>query len=124
MKRISFWLLVFLICGSEVSAQAPYYQGKTIRIVVGYPAGSAHDLWARLIAPYLTKFIPGNPNAIVQNMSGAGSMVAANYVYGVAKADGLTLGVVNAALYFEQVMGRKEVQFDWSKFAWVGSVTF
>lgn len=51
-------------------------------------------------------------------------MVAANYVYGVAKADGLTLGVVNAALYFEQVMGRKEVQFDWSRFAWVGSVTF
>ena len=123
MKRFSFWLLFFLIGSSEVAAQAPYYQGKTIRIVVGYPAGSAHDIWARMIAPQLTKHIAGNPSAIVQNMAGAGSIVAANYVYGVAKPDGLTLAVVNAALYFDQLLGRKEVQFDWSKFSWIGSST-
>ena len=123
MKRISIWLLVFLGWSSEAGAQAPFYQGKTIRIVVGYPAGSAHDLWARLVAPYLSKFIPGNPNAIVQNMPGAGSIVAANYLYSVAKPDGLSLGVVNAALYFDQLLGRKEVQFDWSKFSWIGSST-
>ena len=123
MKRISLSLLIFLVWVSEVGAQTPFFQGKTIRIVVGYPAGSSHDQWARLIAPHLTKYLPGNPAVIVQNMTGAGSMVAANYVYSVAKPDGLTLGVVNAALYFEQLLGHKEVQFDWSKFAWVGSST-
>ena len=123
MKRIGFGLLLFLAWSAEVAAQAPYYQGKTIRIVVGYPAGSSHDQWARLIAPYLSKYIPGNPNTIVQNMAGAGSMTAANYVYGVAKPDGLTLAVINAALYFDQLLGRKEVLFDWSKFAWIGSST-
>lgn len=93
MKKIIFWFLVFLVWVPDGRAQAPYFEGKTIRIVVGYPAGSAHDQWGRLIAPYLTKFIPGNPNAIIQNMAGAGSMVAANYIYGVAKPDGLSLGI-------------------------------
>jgi tripartite-type tricarboxylate transporter receptor subunit TctC len=115
--------LVVLLCSADAGAQAPYFQGKTIRFVVGYPAGSTHDLWARLVGPYLTKYIPGNPNVIVQNMPGAGSAVAANYVYSVAKPDGLSIAVVNAALYFDQLLGRKEVQFDWSKFAWIGSTT-
>lgn len=123
MKKLSLWLVVFLAWTCDVGAQAPFYQGKTIKIVVGYPVGSAHDQWARLIAPYLTKFIPGNPNTIVQTMAGAGSMTAANNVYNVAKPDGLTLGVINAALYFEQVLGRKEAQFDWPRFSWIGSST-
>ncbi|MGH7832741.1 MAG: Bug family tripartite tricarboxylate transporter substrate binding protein [Candidatus Binatia bacterium] len=123
MKKTGYGLLFFLLWASGAEGQAPYYQGKTIRIVVGYPAGSAHDMWGRLIAPQLTKFIPGNPNTIVQNMPGAGSMTAANYIYSVAKPDGLTLGIVNAALYFDQLLGRKEVQFDWSKFAWIGTST-
>lgn len=67
------------------------------------------------------KYIPGNPNFIVQNMTGAGSMVAANYVYGVAKPDGLTLGWISPGLYIDQLIGRKEVQFDWTKFSWIGS---
>jgi hypothetical protein len=66
------------------------------------------------------KYIPGNPTFIVQNMPGAGSLVAANHVYGVAKPDGLTLGLIAPALYFNQLVGRKEVQFDWSKL--LGSV--
>jgi tripartite-type tricarboxylate transporter receptor subunit TctC len=72
MKKVIFRFLAFLVWTSDGRAQAPYYEGKTLRIVVGYPAGSAHDPWGRLIAPYLTKFIPGNPNAIVQDMAGAG----------------------------------------------------
>ena len=123
MKKTSVGLLFILLWSVEVAAQTPYYQGKTIRVVVGYPAGSAHDLWARLIAPQLTKHIPGNPATIVQIMSGAGSMTATNYIYSVSKPDGLTLGVNNAALYFEQLLKKKEVQYDWSKFAWVGSTT-
>ena len=76
-----------------------------------------------MVGPYMTKYIPGNPAIITQNMPGAGSATAANYVYNVAKPDGLSIAVVNAALYFDQVLGRKEVQFDWSKFAWIGSTT-
>lgn len=123
MKRIGLGVLFLLLYCSPVSAQAPYFQGKTLRIVVGYPAGSAHDLWARLIAPQLTKQIPGNPATIVQQMPGAGSMTATNYVYSVAKPDGLTLGINNAALYFAQLLKQQEVQYDWSKFSWVGSTT-
>jgi Tripartite tricarboxylate transporter family receptor len=123
MKGICFWLLTLIFSTCPVAAQTPYYQGKTIRIIVGYPAGSVHDTWGRLVAPQLTKYIPGNPATVVENRTGAGSMVAANYVYNVARPDGLTIGVVNAALYFDQLMKRPEVQFDWSKYSWVGSST-
>jgi tripartite-type tricarboxylate transporter receptor subunit TctC len=123
IKNFVVGILVLLFCSVDVDAQVPYFQGKTIRFIVGYPAGSTHDLWARLVGPYLTKYIPGNPNVIVQNMPGAGSTVAANYVYSIAKPDGLSIAVVNSALYFDQILGRKEVQFDWSKFAWIGSTT-
>jgi tripartite-type tricarboxylate transporter receptor subunit TctC len=116
-------MLVLLFWSVDAVAQAPYFQGKTIRFIVGYPAGSSHDLWARLLGPYLTRQIPGNPNVITQNMPGAGSATAANYVYSVAKPDGLSIAVVNSALYFDQLLKRKEVQFDWSKFAWIGSNT-
>ena len=123
MAKIAVLLGAIFLGSIETSAQTPYFQGKTIRVVVGYPAGSAHDLWARLIAPQLTKHIPGNPATVVQVMPGAGSMTAANYIYGVSKPDGLTVGVINAALYFEQLQRKKEVQFDWGKFTWVGSTT-
>ena len=123
MKRLLVVLLVLVGWNACASAQAPYFHGKTIRFIVGYPAGSTHDLWARLVGPYMTKYIPGNPPTIVQNMPGAGSAVAANYVYSAAKPDGLSIAVVNAGLYFDQLLGRKEVQFDWSKFSWVGSTT-
>jgi tripartite-type tricarboxylate transporter receptor subunit TctC len=67
------------------------------------------------------KFIPGNPNIIVRNMPGGGTMIAANYVYGVAEPDGTTLGSIFPSLYFAQLTGRKEVKFDWGKFTWIGS---
>lgn len=123
MKLIVILLAAFTAWTSEAGAQTPYFQGKTIRFIVGYPAGSTHDLWARLVGAHMTQYIPGNPTTIVQNMPGAGSATAANYVYGVAKPDGLSIGVVNAALYFDQLLGRKEVHYDWAKFAWIGSTT-
>ena len=123
MRNFIILLLLFLGLPPNLHAQTPYYQGKTIRFIVGYPAGSTHDLWARLVALYMTKYIPGSPNIIVQDMPGAGSAVAANYVYAVAKPDGLSTVVTNAGLYFDQLLGRKEVQYDWSKFAWIGSST-
>jgi tripartite-type tricarboxylate transporter receptor subunit TctC len=104
-------------------AQAPFYEGKTIRIVAGYGAGSVDDAWARLLARYLNKHIPGHPEVLVQNMPGAGAMIAANYVYKVAKPDGLTLGGIRGGLYFDQLVKRQQVQFDWAKFTWLGSPT-
>lgn len=88
---------------------------------MGLPAGDVYDLWARLIAKHMTKHIPGNPNIIVQNMPGAASMITANYVYSVGKSDGLTFGMPLPSLYFDQLLGRKEIRFDWAKFAWIGS---
>ena len=123
MKKIGLLFALTLFWSAFAAAQTPYFQGKTIRVIVGYPAGSAHDIWGRLVAPQLTKHVPGNPATVVQIMTGAGSMTAANYVYGVAKPDGMTLGVINAALYFEQLLKKKEVQFDWQKFSWIGSST-
>jgi tripartite-type tricarboxylate transporter receptor subunit TctC len=99
----------------------PFYKGKTITIVVGYNPGDAHDLWARAYARYMGRYIPGNPNILVRNMPGGGTMIAANYVYGVAEPDGTTLGSIFPTLYFAQLTGRKEVKFDWAKFNWIGS---
>ncbi|HYJ13953.1 MAG TPA: hypothetical protein VE170_00580, partial [Candidatus Limnocylindria bacterium] len=117
-------LLLLVCCDiTWVAAQASFFDGKTIRLLVGYPAGTTHDIWVRTVTPYLKKYLPGNPDFIVQSMAGAGSMVAVNYLNGVAKPDGLTLATFNAALYFEQLIGRKEVLFDWPKLAWIGSST-
>lgn len=113
--------LLMVLSAAPLWAQAPYFAGKTIRIVVGLPAGDAYDLYPRMLANYMGKYIPGNPNIMVQNMPGASSMIAANYVYNVAKPDGLTLGATLPSLYFDQLLGRSEVKFDWRKFAWLGS---
>lgn len=118
-------LSLFIVSGlwfcPSLQAQAePFYKGKSVRLVVGFSPGGTFDLWARLIAQHMGKHIPGNPSLVVQNMPGAGSMTAGNYIYGVAKPDGLTIGTVTPSLYIEQLMGRKEVQYDWAKFSWIG----
>lgn len=106
---------------SLLAQEEPYYQGKTIRVIVGFTAAGFYDRWSRLLARHIPKFIPGNPEIVVQNMPGAGTMIAANYIYNVAKPDGLTLGLIGPALYLDQLQGSKEVQFDWPRFTWIGS---
>jgi tripartite-type tricarboxylate transporter receptor subunit TctC len=106
---------------SNLFAQAPFYQGKTISIVVGTKAGDVYDLYPRLLAEFWTKHIPGNPNIIVQNVPGAASLIAANQVYNVAKPDGLTLAAIYPALYFDQLIKKTEVKYDWAKWNWLGS---
>lgn len=126
MKKTVLGLLFFMVSSFGPSphlwAQTdPFFKGKTIRILVGFATGGVMDLWARLIAQHMGKHIPGNPTVIVQIMPGAGSMIAANYVYNVAKPDGLTLALIFPSLYFDQLLGSKEVKFDWVKFSWIGS---
>lgn len=104
----------------RAQADAPY-KGKTIRIVVGLSAGGGYDRAARLLSRFMGKYIPGNPEVIVQNMPGAGSVIAANYVYAVAKPDGLTLLMPHNNIYLSQLAEHKEVKFDMRKFHWIGS---
>jgi len=116
-----FWLSLFVLSTSTASAQSHFYQGKTITVVAASSAGSAYDLYARLMAQFMGKHILGNPNFIVQNMPGAGSIIGANYVYSVAKPDGLTIGAIQPSIYFNQLSKQPEVKYDWSKFSWLGS---
>jgi tripartite-type tricarboxylate transporter receptor subunit TctC len=103
------------------SQTEPFYKGKQIRIITGATAGGFYDRWGRLLARAMPKYIPGQPDMIVQNMPGAGSLVALNYVYGVVKADGLTTVMPNSNVYLEQLSGHKEVRFDLRKFPIIGS---
>ncbi len=92
MKKLSVpFILCLLACLPAAHAQAPFYQGKTIKVIIGTPPGNLYDLWGRLIVTYMGKHIPGNPDFIVQNMPGAGHVVAVNHLYSNVKPDGLTI---------------------------------
>jgi len=105
-----------------VFAQSEFYKGKTITVYIGTTPGALYDQWGRILAQHMGKHIPGKPDMIVQNMPGAGHMIAANYVYNKTKPDGLSLiGSIVPTLYFDQLVGRKEAQYDWAKFVWIGS---
>ena len=94
------WLLNV---GSFAGAQEPFYQGKTIRLIVGLAPGGGYDLYSRTIARQMGKHIPGNPTIVVENMDGAGSLIAANYMYKAAKPDGLTIGHILGGLFLQQL---------------------
>jgi tripartite-type tricarboxylate transporter receptor subunit TctC len=114
-----------VVASAEAAAAGaePFYKGKTLRIVVGFPAGGGYDVYARLLSRFMEKHIPGNPSIIVQNMPGAGSMIAANYVYEVAKPDGLTMALVARELYLAQIGGVPELKIDFRKFIPLISLT-
>lgn len=102
------------------SAQDAFYKAKTIRIVVGFAPGGGFDTYARAISRHMSKHIPGNPTIIVENMPGAGSLIAANHVYKVAKPDGLTIGHFGGGLFMQQLLGGPGIQFDGQKFEFIG----
>jgi tripartite-type tricarboxylate transporter receptor subunit TctC len=106
-------------CGAAQSQ--PYYEGKTLRIVVGLSAGGGFDTYARTIGRHLGKHIPGNPTVIVENMTGAGGIVMMNHLYKAAKPDGLTMGHFNGAAMLGQILGQKGIEFDARKYVFVGA---
>lgn len=113
------WLM-FATCAFAGSDE--FYRGKTIRLVVGYAPGGGYDFYARAVARYMGKHVPGNPAFVVDNMPGAGSLASANHLYRVAKPDGLTIGHFSGSLFPLQAMGQKEISFDAARFEYVGAV--
>jgi tripartite-type tricarboxylate transporter receptor subunit TctC len=105
-------------------AQAPeqFFVRKTINIFIGYTAGGSYDLYGRLVARHLGKHIPGQPTVVAQNMPGAGSLKAANYLYEVAPKDGTALGVVVESAALEQALANPAALYDAAKLTWVGRV--
>jgi tripartite-type tricarboxylate transporter receptor subunit TctC len=129
MKTKLQWLMhgallpVLLLGGAQRLHANDFYQGKTIRFVVGFAAGGGYDLSARLVGRHMGRHIPGNPTIVVENMTGAGSLIAANYTYNSAKPDGLFVGVWNSAYVLRQALGDKAVRFDGRKLGWIGAPT-
>lgn len=117
----AFYILSAVFPLGESQAAKPYYEGKVINIVVGYSPGGGYDRLTRVLAKHLPRFIPGKPTVLVQNMPGAATVVAANYLYNVAKPDGLTIGILNRGIPFAQLLKAQGVKFDLTKYAWIGS---
>jgi tripartite-type tricarboxylate transporter receptor subunit TctC len=108
---------------ARADAVSDFYRGKTITIIVGYTAGGGYDIYARALARHMGKHLPGNPSFIVQNITGAGSLNAANHIYNVSAKDGTVFGTFARGLAIEPLIGTAKVQFDATRFTWLGSGT-
>jgi hypothetical protein len=122
MKILIVSLILLFAVGSLCSAEEPYFKGKTIRIIAGFPAGGGVDIEGRMLARFLPAVIPGNPTVIVQNMPGAGGTVASNWFEQFAKPDGLTLHYTSTTSINQQAMGVKEAKHDLRHWPVIGSV--
>ena len=111
------------LTGSQSLGDEGFYRGKTMRILVGFSAGGGFDTYARALARHMGRHIPGNPTIVVENMTGAGSLILANHLYRVAKPDGLTMGSFIGGLLLGQALGQKGIEFEARKFEYVGSPT-
>ena len=125
-KRMSHALAIlsfitFFLVGAAISFADEFYADKTIRFIVGYAPGGGYDTYTRAIARHIGKFIPGNPGTLVENMQGAGSLLAANYMFNKADPDGLTVGNFNSGMVTQQALGSSAVRFDARKFGWIGA---
>ena len=122
--RLPWLCLLVLSLGAlarPVAARDEYYAGKTIRIVVGFAPGGGSDTYSRLLARHLGKHVPGKPTVVAENMAGAGSLIAANYGYRVARPDGLTIVNFHGNQILGQVVGREGVDFDARNYVWLGA---
>ena len=106
---------------TQANAAPPYYEGKAITMIVGFSPGGGYDRLSRILAKHMPKYIPGTPTIIVQNLPGAGTMIAANQLYNMTKPDGMTFGIFNRGLPFAQLLKAEGVKFDLRKFSWLGS---
>jgi tripartite-type tricarboxylate transporter receptor subunit TctC len=110
------------LLATSAEAQEDFYKGKQINLVVGYGTGGGYDVYARLVGKHIARFIPGSPTVVVQNMPGAGSLRAVNYIYNVAPKDGTAFAMFSSSMPVRSILGgNKSVQFDSLKLTWLGS---
>ena len=107
--------------GDSAGAVADFYRGKTLRVVVGFAPGGGYDIWARLIARYLGRHVPGNPTVVVENKPGAGSLLAANLTYNSEPKDGTVVVTFNSQMVLQQLLSQPGLEFDSRRFQWLGS---
>jgi tripartite-type tricarboxylate transporter receptor subunit TctC len=98
-----------------------FYKGKTVRFIVGFAAGGGYDTYTRLVARHMGRYIPGSPSTVVENMDGAGGLIAANHIYSKITPDGLTVGIWNSFNVFMNAMGDPGVKIDGRKIEWIGT---
>jgi tripartite-type tricarboxylate transporter receptor subunit TctC len=116
-------LMVGFAQPAAAQAVADFYRGKTVSVQIGYGPGGAYDLSARVLARHIGRHIPGEPTVVARNMPGAGSLKAANYIYGVAPRDGAEFGIFGRTIPIDPLLGNKDAQFDAMKFTWLGSTS-
>jgi tripartite-type tricarboxylate transporter receptor subunit TctC len=125
--RLTAALALLGACLAAPAAQADpvadFYRGRTVQLVIGYSTGGGYDTYARALARYLGKHIPGNPTIVPQNMPGAGSLKAMNFLYAVAPKDGSTFGTIGRGIPLEPLLGGEGARFDPNKMNWIGSIT-
>ena len=114
-------LIGYVGASTAASLDDGFYKGKTIRLIVAFSAGGGYDTYSRTIARHLGKYVPGNPTVVVDNMTGAGGIIHANYMFKQAKPDGLTIGNNSGGLFLQQVMGAKGIEFDGKNFEYIGA---
>ena len=134
LQKLSWWLIAAVAAvpltsfaaqpiarkpAYDEKAVADFYRGKTVRIIVGFSAGGGYDQYSRLIARHLSRQIPGNPNVLVENMPGAGSIIAANHIYNAAPKDGTVIGNLSGPIVLEQLFANQAVQYDMGKFRYL-----
>jgi tripartite-type tricarboxylate transporter receptor subunit TctC len=133
LSLLATLLFAAAACGGQPSASAPttgtktddtaaFYAGKTVRLIVGYTPGGGYDIYARLLAAHIGKNIPGTPTVIVENMDGAGSLKAANYLFTTAPKDGTVFGTFGRGLPASELLGDADVAFKSTQFNWMGSM--
>jgi tripartite-type tricarboxylate transporter receptor subunit TctC len=110
-----------LLIAAVPAAAQEFFKGKTVVVLVGTAAGGGFDTYSRMMARHLGKHLPGNPSIVVQNMPGAGQLIAANHLYNRSAPDGLTIGHFSGSVIFRHVMGDKSAMFDGNKFGWLGT---
>lgn len=119
----AFALILASTHGAHAQSGDPFFKGKTVSIAIGFSPGGTYDLFGRLVARHIGKHIPGNPTVVAQNMPGAGSFVATNWLFNVAPKDGTALGIVSQTIVMEEALKNKGVRYKSAEFNWIGRAT-
>lgn len=115
-------MTVLTVAPGHAQSPAEFYKGKTVEVYIGYSAGGGYDVYARILARYMGRHIPGNPTLVPKNMEGAGSLRLANWLYNAGPKDGTAFGIIGRGTAFDPILIKGPAQFDATKFSWLGSM--